>query len=193
MRLMRNVIKDRHGTYYARKMVPPTLQEAVARVLENDKARQVWLKRSLDTKEIETANKRAKAVLIEFDRTLDAAKALAAERPVVTSLSPVLIKRMAEYHYAAKLRAHDEGLKVAPDEERAFRAEFPDEAWSAPIPEFGWSGGQLGDARDTVPGLLRESPTAYAAAIYRSLRTSFEAQGTYRTLKDQVMDTNKIS
>ncbi len=50
MRRMRNVIKDRHGTYYARKMVPLALQEAVARALGNDKARQVWLKRSLGTK-----------------------------------------------------------------------------------------------------------------------------------------------
>jgi integrase len=162
MRLMRNVIKDRHGTYYARKKVPSPLQEAVARALGNDKARQVWLKRSLDTKEIETANKRAKAVLIEFDRTLDGAKALLAKRPLVTSLSLVLIKRMAEYHYAHKLRAHDEGLKVAPEGEGAFRSEFPDEVWSTPIPEFGWSGGQMADAKESGPIALREAEAALA-------------------------------
>ena len=50
MRLLMGITKDRHGTYYARKKVPPRLQEAVARVLNNDKARQVWLKRSLGAK-----------------------------------------------------------------------------------------------------------------------------------------------
>jgi hypothetical protein len=52
--------KDRHGTYYAIKKVPAPLQEAVAIVLGNGKARQVWLKRSLGTKTADEANKRAK-------------------------------------------------------------------------------------------------------------------------------------
>lgn len=108
MRALMGLIKDRHGTYYARKKVPARLQEAVARVLDNDKARQVWLKRSLDTKELQTANKRAKAVLITFDHTLESAEASLAERPLRTSLSPVEIKRITEYHYAKKLAAHDE-------------------------------------------------------------------------------------
>jgi hypothetical protein len=43
MRLLMNLSKDRHGTYYAIKKVPVHLQEAVARVLNNGKARQTWL------------------------------------------------------------------------------------------------------------------------------------------------------
>jgi hypothetical protein len=44
MRLLMGIVRDRHGTYYARKKVPPRLQEAVARVLNNGKTRPVWLK-----------------------------------------------------------------------------------------------------------------------------------------------------
>lgn len=107
MRLMRNVIKDRHGTYYARVKVPRPLEEAVASLLAKSKARQVWLKRSLGTKDLETANKRAKAVLIEFDRTLDRAKELLATRPLRDTLSEPEIKRIAEYHYADMLHIDD--------------------------------------------------------------------------------------
>jgi seryl-tRNA(Sec) selenium transferase len=52
MRALMGLIKDRHGTYYARHKVPERLQEAVARILDNGKARQVWLKKSLGTKRI---------------------------------------------------------------------------------------------------------------------------------------------
>jgi hypothetical protein len=115
MRLLMGIVRDRHGTYYARKKVPPRLQEAVARVLNNGKSHQVWLKRSLVTKDIETANKRAKPVLIEFDQTLAQAEAQTAKRPLRTSLSPVEIKRLAEYHYARKLAVHDEYVRAAPE------------------------------------------------------------------------------
>ena len=44
--------KNRHGTYEARKkVVPQHLEEAVARVLDNGKPKQVWLKRTLATKD----------------------------------------------------------------------------------------------------------------------------------------------
>ena len=56
--------KDRHGTYYARVKVPKALQEAVAQALANGKARQVFLKRSLGTKSLHTANVRVKPVLV---------------------------------------------------------------------------------------------------------------------------------
>ncbi len=50
MRLLMGITKGRHGTvYYAIKRVPAPLQEAVARVLNNGKSRQAWLKRSLAT------------------------------------------------------------------------------------------------------------------------------------------------
>ena len=72
--------KDRHGTYYAIKKVPAQLQEAVADVLDNGKQRQVWLKRSLGTKDRSEANRRVTVVQIEFDRTLERAKGLLAAR-----------------------------------------------------------------------------------------------------------------
>jgi hypothetical protein len=71
---MMGLLKDRHGTYYARQRVPLRLQEATARILENGKTKQVWLKRSLGTKKLSEANVRAKPVLIEFDQTLARAK-----------------------------------------------------------------------------------------------------------------------
>jgi len=52
MRAMMGLIKDRHGTYYAQRKVPPRLQEAVAHVLNSDRHRQVFLKKSLGTKSL---------------------------------------------------------------------------------------------------------------------------------------------
>ena len=106
-------------------------------MLNNGKARQTWLKRSLGTKDAVRAYRVAKPVLIEFDRTLDRARALVAERPLRASLSPVEIKRMVEYHYAKKLAVHDEFVRDAPDIEAEYRRLEPDEGpWVHPIPEF---------------------------------------------------------
>jgi hypothetical protein len=77
------VIRDRHGTFCARKTVPEKpkgLQAAVARVLDNGKAAQKHLKKSLGTKDAREANIRAKPVLAEFDRIIAKAQALIAER-----------------------------------------------------------------------------------------------------------------
>jgi hypothetical protein len=95
MRALMGLIKDRHGTYYARHKVPERLQEAVARILDNGKARQVWLKKSLGTKVVAQANVRAKPVQIEFDRIIAEAEAQLKQRPLRTSLSDVEIKRIA--------------------------------------------------------------------------------------------------
>ncbi len=162
MRLLMGLSKNRHGTYYAIKKVPEHLQEAVASVLNNGKARQTWLKRSLGTKDAEQANRIAKPVLIEFDCTLDRARALTAERPQRVSLSPVEIKRMVEYHYAKKLAAHDEFVRDAPEIEAEFRRLEPDAGpWDDdPIPEFGLSGGQRFDFDDNVPEIVREAEAA---------------------------------
>jgi integrase len=163
MRLLMNVSKDRHGTYYAVKKVPVHLQEAVARVLSNGKARQTWLKRSLGTKDVEQANRIAKPVLIEFDRTLDRARALIAERPLRTTLSPVEIKRMTDYYYAAKLASHDEYVQTAPEQEAEFRKlDLDDETGLAPVPEFGLSGGQMFDVSENLPPLILEAEAALA-------------------------------
>jgi integrase len=164
MRLLMGIVRDRHGTYYARKKVPPHLQEALARVLNNGKSHQVWLKRSLGTKDIGTANKRAKPVLIEFDQTLAQAEALTAKRPLRTSLSPVEIKRLTEYHYARKLAVHDEYVRAAPEIEAEWRALEPEAGpWVDPIPTFGLSGGQMADARDNLPEIVAEAENALAS------------------------------
>jgi uncharacterized protein DUF6538 len=164
MRLLMGIVRDRHGTYYARKKVPPRLQEAVARVLSNGKSHQVWLKRSLDTKVIETANKRAKPVLIQFDQILADAEALTAKRPQRTSLSPVEIKRITEYHYARKLTVHDEFMRAAPEIEAEWRALEPEAGpWVDQVPAFGLSGGQMADARDTLPEIVKEAEDALAS------------------------------
>lgn len=81
------VIRDRHGTWCARKTVPEKpkgLQAAVARELNNGKSVQKHLKRSLGTKDLREANIRAKPVLAEFDRIIARAKASLAATSVPT-------------------------------------------------------------------------------------------------------------
>jgi hypothetical protein len=108
MRAMMGLHKDRYGTYYARHKVPPRLQEAVARVLDNGKSKQAWLKRSLGTKVLREANVRGKPVQMEFDRIIAKAEAQLKERPVRTSLTDIEIKRIAEFLYAHELAADEE-------------------------------------------------------------------------------------
>jgi hypothetical protein len=108
MRALMGLIKDRHGTYYARHKVPERLQEAVARILDNGKARQVWFKKSLGTKVVAHANVRAKPVQMEFDRILAQAEAQFKKHPLRTSLSDIEIKRIADFFYAHELAGDDE-------------------------------------------------------------------------------------
>jgi hypothetical protein len=105
------LIKDRHGTYSARHKVPERLQAAVAGILDNGKARQVWLKKSLGTKVVAQANVRAKPVQMEFDRIIARAEAQLKERPVRTSLTDIEIKRIADFFYAHEV-AGDEELRM---------------------------------------------------------------------------------
>lgn len=166
MRALMGLNKDRHGTYYARQKVPIRLQEAVAHVLDNNKTKQVWLKRSLGTKDLPKANVRAKPVLMEFDRIIAQAETLLKARPVRTSLSDAEIKRMAEYTYALALRTNDKFMREAPEEEAEFRrfeeAEHGSQEWVEPVPEYGLSGGQLLDVADTIPRLVSEAEVALA-------------------------------
>lgn len=165
------LLKDRHGTYYARQRVPQGLQEAVARILNKGKVKQVWLKRSLGTKKVGEANVRAKPVLMEFDRIIAQAKAAVKARPIRTSLSATEIKRMADYSYAHALALHDKFMREAPSEELAFRqleeAESGTQEWSEPVPEFGLSGGQMLDANHTLPGAVRDAEDALARGDIR--------------------------
>src|SRR6516162_2328274 len=95
--------KNRHGTYEARN-----LEEAVARVLDNGKPKQVWLKRTLATKDFAEAKRRVKAVQIEFDRILERAQELLAERPLRDTLSDTEIKLIADWYYAEMLHMDDD-------------------------------------------------------------------------------------
>ena len=137
------VIKDRHGTYCARKAVPEQpkgLQAAVARELNNGKAAQKHLKRSLGTKVLREANIRAKPVLAEFDQIIARAKArLAATTvPVVkrTSLSDIEIKRMAEYVYAKALAWDERSRFTGREEEKRRYAELVRLEGPLPPPRF---------------------------------------------------------
>lgn len=145
MRVLMGVIRDRHGTYCAQQKVPEKLQVAVARVLDNGKAAQKYLKRSLGTKDPREANIRAKPVLAEFDRIIAKAKARVANAhtPTIkrTSLNAAEIARMAEWVYAEVL-AWDERFRFGGrDEMKRMEAELlrlegtveppliPDEQW----------------------------------------------------------------
>jgi uncharacterized protein DUF6538 len=68
MRSMPYLIKHASGVYYAQRKVPEHLQATVPLVLKSGKTRQVFLKRSLGTKDKKQANISIKPVLIDFDR-----------------------------------------------------------------------------------------------------------------------------
>jgi hypothetical protein len=108
MRAMNGVAKNRHGVYYVRVRVPKGLEQATARHLNNGKDRQVFLKRTLNTKDLREANIRAKPVLMEFDKIIARAEALSAERPLRMSLEKREIERIADFFYAHELAADDE-------------------------------------------------------------------------------------
>src|SRR5271166_2378433 len=110
MRAMNGVSKDRHGTYYVRRKVPKGLEEATAQHLGTGKGRQVFLKRSLSTKDLREANIRAKPVLMDFDKIIAQAEALVAKRPLRTSLQKREIEQIADFYYAHELTADDEDL-----------------------------------------------------------------------------------
>jgi integrase len=119
MRLIMNVIKNRHGVYHARKKVPAELEEGVATLLGEDKTRRSWLKRSLGTKDPREANIRAKPVLMEFDQTLARARELLRERPTRATLSKAEIELMAKHHYASMLLMDEQRTRDGTAEEEA--------------------------------------------------------------------------
>jgi hypothetical protein len=122
MRAMMGLIKDRHGTYYAQRRVPDRLQEAVARVLNSEKPKQVFLKKSLGTKVLKTANVAATHVLADFDRTLASAEALLKERPSVSLITDAQIRRMAESYYASVLHGDEEERQEGTGSESLFQS-----------------------------------------------------------------------
>jgi integrase len=114
--------KNRHGTFEARKKVPRHLEEAVARVLGKGKPKQVWLKRTLATKDHSEAKRRVKAVQIEFDRILERAQELLAERPLRETISEAEVKLIADRHYAEMLYLDDEETREGTGRDEWIRA-----------------------------------------------------------------------
>jgi integrase len=108
--------------YYARMKVPVRLQAAVARVLDQGKDRQTFLKKSLGTKDLKAANVRAKPVQAGFDRVLSEAEQLLSARPMRDTLSAVEIKRIAEMHFAATLEADETARREGTGSEPAFQS-----------------------------------------------------------------------
>jgi integrase len=160
MRALMGLIKDRHGTYCAQQKVPERLQGAVARVLGTGKTRQVYLKKSLGTKDLRTANVRAKPVLAGFDRVLRDAAAIVSQAgtppPLRSSLNAAEIARTSEALYG-KLLADDEAFrfggraKVAETVEWIRRNENPNFQLAYPIEsvrEHGWQPEQLARQRE---------------------------------------------
>jgi hypothetical protein len=164
MRALMGLLKDRHGTYYARHKVPERLQQAVAQVRADGKAKQVWLKQSLGTKVLSEANRRAKPVQMRFDQIIAQAEELLKAHPVRTSLSDTEIKRMAEFSYAQALWAHDMFVREAPEEEadqRRLAIELGDPSdGGEPASKFGLSNGQMLDVADNAPRILEAAEAA---------------------------------
>jgi integrase len=117
MRAMSGVSKNRHGVYYVRKKVPKRLEQPTAEFLGNGKSRQIFLKRTLDTKDLREANIRAKPVLMEFDRILAQAEALTVQRPMRATLEKREIEQITNYFFAHQLAIDDENRREGGSEQ----------------------------------------------------------------------------
>ncbi len=177
MRAMSSVSKNRHGVYYVRKKVPKRLEQPTAEFLGNGKPRQVFLKRTLDTKDLREANIRAKPVLIEFDRILAQAEALTVQRPVRTTLEKREIDQIANYFFAHQLAIDDEDRREGGSEQlfqsmaqqlSASGIEYKNQV-GAP-PQFGLSDREMHKRAETVAWTLPPARQALARGDYSSLR-----------------------
>jgi hypothetical protein len=105
MHSMPYLIKNPAGTWCVQRKVPGKLQAAVALILGGKRSTQVYLKKSLATKDRREATRRAPHALADIERTLREAAALTQVKPqaaVRTTLTDSEIKRMAEYVYAKR-------------------------------------------------------------------------------------------
>ena len=172
-RVLMGVIKDRHGTYHAQQKVPERLQAAVARVRGLERDRQVYLKASLGTKDLKTANVRAKLVLADFDRIIREATALGA-RPLIaqpqrTSLNSAEIARMAEALYGTLLTDDEAGrfggrayMAQVEAQVRREGAELTPRYPLHALPEFGWLPEQLREQKENLVHELETMQEALA-------------------------------
>jgi integrase len=179
MRAMSGVSKNRHGVYYVRKKVPKQLEQATAEVLGNGKSRQVFLKRTLDTKDLREANIRAKPVLIEFDRILAQAEALTVQRPVRTTLEKREIELITNYFYAHQLAADDEDRREGGSEPlfqsvaqqlSAAGVEYTTAYQVGDPPKVGLSDREMHKRAETLAWTLQPAKQALARGDYSALR-----------------------
>jgi len=121
MRVTMGILKNEHGVYYVRKKVPQGLQEATAQVRGKGRERQTFLKKSLGTKDLKEAKRKALLILAQFDRTIEKAKALASVRPLRTTLSEAEIERLANVYYAEVLADDEETRREGTGSESTFQ------------------------------------------------------------------------
>jgi integrase len=179
MRAMNGVSKNRHGVYYVRKKVPKQLEQATAEVLGNGKSRQVFLKRSLDTKDLREANIRAKLVLMEFDRILARAEALTVQRPLRTTLEKREIEQITNYFFAHQLAIDDEDRREG-GSEQLFQSvarqlsgagvEYTTEYQVGDLPKVGLSDREMQKRAETVAWTLPPAKQALARGDYSFLQ-----------------------
>jgi integrase len=175
MRALMGLIKDRHGTYYARHKVPERLQEAVARILNNGKARQAWLKKSLGTKVVSQANVRAKPVQMEFDRIIGQAEAILKERPLRSSLSDIEIKRITDFFLARALAVDEERRIVGRGDDLMFRSFWGHDDLKEPLePGRGLSRGKMEIIQKDTEFVLATTEDQLARGDTRRLRGEVE-------------------
>ncbi|MDH4982790.1 site-specific integrase [Hyphomicrobium sp. D-2] len=165
------VVKNRHGTYVVRKKVPKGLEEAVARVLGDERQRVAWLQRSLGTKDLKIANVAAKPILIEFDAVLAKAAALVSPIPQRDDLSDGEVKTMADYFYASLLSEDDEVRRDGAGSQQLFR-EVADQVSGVVVasafdldeaaPPYGMSEREFDKHKSTVDFLLPAARKALA-------------------------------
>jgi integrase len=195
VRALMGLMRDRHGTYYARKKVPVRLQAAVARVLAQGKTSQSFLKKSLGTKDLKAANIRAKPVQAGFDRVFGEAEQLLTARPIRETLGATEIKRMAEALYG-RLLSDDEawrfgGRAFMVQAEAQLRREGVEATPHYPLhtlPEFGWSPEQLSEQRANLASELQTMQEALARGDISAV-----VDDVSRLLGDFQIDVDKSS
>ncbi len=179
MRAMNGVSKNRHGVYYVRKKVPKQLEQATAEILGNGKSRQVFLKRSLDTKDLREANIRAKPVLMEFDRILAQAEALTVQRPMRTTLEKREIDQITNYFFAHQLAIDDEDRREGGSEQlfqsvaqqlSAAGVEYTTEYQIGDPPKVGLSDREMQKRAETVAWTLPPAKQGLARGDYSFLQ-----------------------
>jgi integrase len=171
MRALMGLIKDRHGTYCARRKVPQRLQEAVASILDNGKDKQVWLKRSLGTKALAEANVRAKPVQWEFDQLIARAEDQLKARPLRSSLSDIEIKRITDFFLARALAADEERRIAGKGDDLMFVSSWGRDDLKEPQePGSGLSPGKMKIIQENTEFKLATTEDQLARADTRQLR-----------------------